>query len=290
LLKMGKSVRMINRSGKMSDLPNGVELVASDAYDSAKIIALTKDAACVYQCAQPAYYEWAQKFPALQGAILDAAIANGTPLVLGDNLYMYGHFSGSLREDSPVVPTSRKGKVRAEMAQQILDAHAAGKVRAAIGRASNFFGPYDGALTSFAIAPALLNKPVDLMGDIHQPHTFTYIKDFGNLLATLGTRPEALGQVWFAPSNAPISEAEFVKLLEAELGRPVKKMAAGAMMMRILGLFDKTIAESVEMMYEWEAPFVIDTSKASKAFGLQPTPLATAVRETVDWCKTNIKE
>ena len=286
LMKMGESVRMVNRSGKMDNPPAGVEIVASDAYDVAKNIQITKNAAAIYQCAQPHYYEWAEKFPPLQEAILEAASANGAKLIVGDNLYMYGHFTGSLRENSPIQPNTKKGRVRASMAQQILDAHKAGKVRAAIGRASDFFGPYDTALTGYAILPAVQGKTVNLMGSNSQPHTFTYIKDFGTLLATLGTHNDTLGQVWFAPSNPPLTQAAFVNMMEAELGRPVKSQVGGPLLMRFLGLFNKEIAETVEMMYEWTNPYVVDTSKAEKAFDLKPTPLKQALKETLDWCKT----
>lgn len=285
LLTLGKSVQMISRSGKMENPPAGAQIIASDAYDAAKNIELTRGAVAIYQCAQPHYHEWQEKFPPLQRAILAAASANGAKLVVGDNLYMYGQFTGSLREDSPVRPHTKKGNVRAAMAQEILDAHAAGKVRAAIGRASDFFGPYDTALTSYAILPAVQGKAVNLMGSTNQPHTFSYIKDFGALLATLGTRDEALGQVWFAPSNPPVTQGEFIKLMEAEMGRPIKSQVAGAFLMRILGLFNKSMAESVEMMYEWTAPFVVDTSKAERAFGLKATPMPQAIRETLAWCK-----
>jgi nucleoside-diphosphate-sugar epimerase len=285
LVKMGKPVRMINRSGKTDRLPAGVEVVASDAYNLAKNIEVTRGATTVYQCAQPHYYEWNEKFPPLQKAILDGAAENGAKLVVGDNLYMYGLFSGSLREDSPVAPNSKKGQTRAAMAQAILDAHTAGRVRAAIGRASDFFGPDDTALTGYAIRPAVEGKTVNLMGRTDMPHTFSYVADFGRLLATLGTRDEALGQVWFTPSNAPVTQMEFVKLIEAELGRPVKSMVGGPLMMRFLGLFNKEIAETVEMMYEWTHPYVVDTSKAQKAFGLAPTPLGGAIKETLNWIR-----
>jgi nucleoside-diphosphate-sugar epimerase len=289
LVNLGKTVRMVNRSGKADRLPTGVEVVASDAYDVTKNVEVTKGATSIYQCAQPHYYEWAEKFPPLQRAILEAAAKNGAKLVVGDNLYMYGHFTGSLREDSPVQPNTKKGNVRAAMAQEVLDAHAAGKVRAAIGRASDFFGPDDTALTGYAILPAVEGKTVNLMGSTSQPHTFSYIADFGRLLATLGTRDEALGQVWFTPSNAPVTQAEFVKLIEAELGKPVKIMVGGPLMMRFLGLFNKEIAETVEMMFEWTNPYVIDTSKAERAFGLKATPLKQALKETLDWCKESVK-
>jgi nucleoside-diphosphate-sugar epimerase len=285
LVKMGKRVRMVNRSGKASRLPAGVEIIASDAYDAGKNIALTQDASAIYQCAQPQYHEWVEKFPPLQAAILEAAAANRARLVVGDNLYMYGLFNGKLREDSPIAPNSRKGRVRAAMAQSVMEAHEAGKVQAAIGSASDFFGPDDTALTGYAIQPAVEGKSANLMGRTDLPHTFTYIADFGRLLATLGTRDEALGQVWFSPSNPPLTQAEFIQLLESELGRPVKTMVGGPLMMSFLGLFNKEIKETVEMMFEWTNPYIVDSSKAEQAFGWKATPIKDAIHETINWCK-----
>ena len=289
LVKIGKTVRMINRSGRADRLPAGVEVIAGNAYDVHKNIELTRGAATIYQCAQPHYFEWVEKFPALQKAILDAAAANNAKLVIGDNLYMYGQFTGRLHEDSPIAPNSRKGKVRAEMAQAALETHAAGKVQVAIGRASDFFGPDDTALTGYAIRPAVEGKTINLIGSTSQPHTFTYVADFGRLLATLGTHDEALGQIWFTPSNEAITQAEFVKWIEAELGHPVRTMVGGPLMMRFLGLFNKEIRETVEMLYEWVNPYVVDTTKAQKAFGLKPTPMKDAMRETIAWCRENIQ-
>lgn len=291
LTRLGKSVRMINRSGTAEHLPESVEIVAGDAYDVEKNIELTRGATAIYQCAQPHYYEWTQKFGPLQKAILDAAIANDTKLIVGDNLYMYGSPQGRpLHEESPIRPNSRKGKLRAEMARTVMDAHEKGQVHAAIGRASDFFGPGDHDLTRYAILPALQNKPVNLLGNIHQPHTFTYIPDFGKLLATLGTRQEALGQVWFTPSNTPLTQAEFIRLIEAELGKPVTARVGGPVMLRLLGLFNREIKETVEMLFEWTEPYVIDSSKAERTFGLQPTPLKEAIKATLDWGKEVIEQ
>jgi len=289
LLRMGQRVRMVNRSGKLTGMPENVEVVAGDAYDLQRNIAVTRDAAVVYQCAQPLYYEWAEKFPAFQQAILDAVAKNGAKLVVGDNLYMYGDTQGQpLREDMPYQPHTKKGKVRAEMAQAIMAAHTSGKVRAAIGRASNFFGPEDHTVTDLTIRPALLGKTINLIGRMDQLHTFSYVVDFGKLLATLGTHDEAFGQIWFTPSPRAVTQADFVKLLQAEVGKPVKVMLGGAMMLRFLGLFNPMIRETVEMMYEWTQPFVVDTSKAEKAFGLQATPLPLAIKETVAWLREDI--
>ncbi len=111
---MGKPVCMVNRLGKAGRLPASVQVVAGDAYDVDKNIQVTQGATTVYRRAQPHYYEWAEKFRPLQKAILEGAAANGAKLVIGDNLYMYGLFSGALREDSPIAPNTHKGTVRAE--------------------------------------------------------------------------------------------------------------------------------------------------------------------------------
>lgn len=288
LVRLGKRVRIINRSGQAGGLPAGVEIVAGDAYDAAKNIEVTKDAAAIYQCAQPAYHEWAEKFPRLQAAIMQAAIQNKARFIVGDNLYMYGDLNGQpLREDLPYQAHTQKGKLRGEMANAVLEAHRIGSLQAAIGRASNFFGPEDHVVTDMGIRPAIDGKPISLLGRLDQPHSFSYVPDFGKLLATLGTREESLGQVWFTPSPAAVTQQELIKLIEAEVGKPVKAQVAGKFLLRLIGLFNKAAGESVEMLYEWEKPFVVDTSKAEKAFGWKGTPLKQAIQETVAWCKVN---
>ncbi len=194
------------------------------------------------------------KFLPLQEAILEAAAQNGARLVVGDNLYMYGQFGGVLREDFPVLPNTRKGRVRAELAQRAMDAHASGKLRVAIWRASDFFGPDDYDLTGYAILPAVQGKPANLLGRIDQPHSLTYVADFGRLLAALGTSDAAPGQVWFAPTNAPVTQAEFIRMIEHELGRPVKMRIGMPLLMRMMGIFNIEMAETVEMMFEWQNP------------------------------------
>jgi nucleoside-diphosphate-sugar epimerase len=287
LVKLGRQVRMVSHSGKADPrIPAEVEVVQGDAYNARHNIEVTKGATAVYQCAQPPYHTWTEKFPSMQKAIFDAAAANSAKFIVGDNLYMYGDTNGQpIREDMSYQAHTKKGKVRGEMATAIMEAHQAGKVRAAIGRASNFFGPDDNAVTSYAIRPALEGKSINLLGRTDQLHTFSYIADFGKLLATLGTREDALGQIWFTPSPAPVTQVELVKIMEDVLGRKVKFMAAGKVMLSMLGLLMPTLRESVEMLYEWDKPFIMDSSKAEKAFGLQPTSLKDAMHATIEWCK-----
>jgi nucleoside-diphosphate-sugar epimerase len=284
LVRLGKRVRMVNRSGRATDLPASVEVVRGDAYSAASVKEATKGATAVYQCAQPEYHEWAAKFPPLQAAILEGAAANGAKLIVGDNLYLYGDPNGKpITEASPVNPVSKKGEVRAAMAQAVLDAHKAGKIRAAIGRASNFVGPEYDILGGLVFYPLLEGGTLSLLGNLDVPHTFTYIPDFGRGLATLGTRDEALGQAWIVPSLPAQTQRTLMTQLAAEAGKPLKMRAAGRMILRLLGLFNPAMRETVEMMYEWEKPFIVDSRKFEQTFGIAPTPLEVVIRETIAW-------
>jgi nucleoside-diphosphate-sugar epimerase len=288
LVKHGAQVRMVNRSGTAKNLPKGVEVVKGDAYDSTQVAKLTKGAESVYQCAQPHYYEWAEKFPPLQDAIIAGVSQSGAKLIVGDNLYMYGDPNGKpLTEDSPINPHTRKGKVRAKMAQTVLDAHQSGKIRVAIGRGSDFFGPEDEVSGGLTYRPILAGKPANVLGNPDVLHTFTYVRDFGTLLATLGMNDKSLGQVWFAPSPAPLTQRDLVTMISKEAGQPFKMRVGTRTIMRVMGLFDKNAREVVEMLYEFEKPFIMDSTKAEKAFGLQATPLDVAICETVAYFRAN---
>ncbi len=45
--------------------------------------------------------------------------------------------------------------------------------------------------------------------------------------------------------------------------------------------------ELEEVLYQFERPFVVDHSKFERAFGAEPTPLAEAIGQTLDWCRTH---
>jgi nucleoside-diphosphate-sugar epimerase len=288
LARQGKRVRLINRSGRAADLPEGAEVVKADAYDSRQTIELTAGATSVYQCAQPAYHEWAAKFPALQAAILEGAAAAGANLVVAENLYMYGEPDGHpLTEDSPCRAHTRKGKTRQEMTEALAAAQREGRVRVAIARGSDFFGPDDAVTAELTFWPALAGKRISVLGRLDQPHTFTYVADFGKTLATLGTHEEALGQIWHVPSNPPVTQAEFVEMVQDAVSKPVKIRRGSAPILWLVGLGNPDARELIEMLYEFERPFVMASERFQRAFGVEPTPLREAVLATVAWARTH---
>lgn len=291
LLAQGKQVRIVNRSGQMDQAPAGVELRAGDLYDPGFVKEVTQSAAAAYQCAQPGYTEWPQKFPPLQEAIIGGMSRGSARLVIAENLYMYGDTDGQpMHEGMPYQAHTRKGQVRAAMSEAALAAHQAGKVQVALGRGSDFFGPWalGSSLGERVFYPALAGKSSSFVGRLDVSHTATYIKDFGRALAVLGQRDEALGRAWHVPNDRPrITQGEFAELIFGELGQPVKASAMGKFMLRLGGLFIPEARESVEMFYEFDRPFIVDSSQFEQTFGMATTPIQDAIRETVAWYRAH---
>src|SRR6266498_4043589 len=274
LVKRGESVRMVNRFGRMDETPAGMEVVASDLTDPVKVREVTQDAKVVYQASQPRYYEWPEKFPLLQKSIIDGLTGSNAKLVLVENLYMYGDTNGKpITEDVPHKAHTRKGKVRAELSEAALIAHRDGKLRVTSGRGSDFFGPWGlptAVMGERTFYPLLNSKSAQLIGNIDVPHTHTYIPDFGKALVILGEQTKADGQVWHIPNDTPrITQREMVMMIAKEAGVEPKMSAMGKLMMWTGGLFIPEAKETLEMMYEFDKPFIVDSSKFEKTFGMK---------------------
>jgi nucleoside-diphosphate-sugar epimerase len=281
----GDRVRAVSRK-PAADLPEGVEQLAADAADPAQTRKACQDATVVYHCVQPPYHRWAAEFPPLTASIADAAADAGARLVYADNLYTYGPVDGPLTEDLPARATTKKGRVRTRMAERLLAAHRQGTLQVAIARSSDYYGP--GGANSFVgdilFGAATKGNRARWLGRLDVPHTLNYLQDVARALATLGTRPEAPGEVWHLPAAEPLTGRAFVELIAAALGRPVKVTATSRLALRIAGVFDPGARETIEMLYQWERPFVLDASKFQRAFGpLEPTPHQQAVATTVAW-------
>jgi hypothetical protein len=55
------------------------------------------------------------------------------------------------------------------------------------------------------------------------------------------------------------------------------------LVLRAMGLVSPLMRGLAEMAYEFDEPFILDTTKFESAFGTATTPLATAITDTVAW-------
>jgi nucleoside-diphosphate-sugar epimerase len=224
------------------------------------------------------------------GGCAGGAAQAGAKLVAMENLYMYGSTGGKpLVESLPYAAQTRKGKVRAAMAEALLTAHQQGKVRVAIGRAADFYGPRVrvSAMGERVFPMALAGKAVQVLGNPDLPHTYSYMPDIGKALVTLGEEERALGQIWHIPSASTVTTRQFLQMVGEAIGTPVRIQTAPKFLLRLLGLVNANLREVLEMIYQFEEPFIVDGSKFMQTFGQQPTPLPTAIAATVAWWRQN---
>ncbi len=279
-------VRVVNRSGT-ADVATDVEVVAADASDPAAATGAAEGAAVVYQCLNPASHRWSEDFPPLQAGVVAACRAHGARLVSFENVYMYGDTGGApMTERTPTQPHTRKGRVRLAMAEELRALGERGELDVATARASDYFGPggrEQSPLGDFVIGRALAGKPAQVVGDPGQPHSYTYIPDAGRTLATLGTRDDVSGEVFHVPNAPARPTREIIGMIGHQLGTEVKVQRAPTLLLRAMGLFNPATREIIEMLYEFEQPFVVDSSKAEQRLGLTPTPLEESLAETITW-------
>lgn len=286
LVSTGRPTRAVNRSGRAA-LPSGVDVIGDDASDPAFATEAAAGADAVYQCLNPPYDRWTELFPRLQDAVVAAARSAGARYVSFENVYMYGDTRGApMTEATPSDPHTRKGAVRAAMADQLRRLHEAGDLEVTTARASDYFGPRATTQSPFGdrvIGAALAGRPAQVIGDPDQRHSYTYAPDAARTLAALGTRDDVVGEIWHVPNAPARTTRQIIAMIADELGSPIKVRVAPRPLLRLMGLFNPTIRELPEMLYEFTQPFIVDGTKARERLGLTATPLDEAVRETVAW-------
>ncbi|TKK74519.1 NAD-dependent epimerase/dehydratase family protein [Kribbella jiaozuonensis] len=278
LVARGERVRVITRSGGG---PDGVERVAADAGQG--LTEYVEGATAIYSCAGPAYSKWTAQWPPLGRALIAAAEASGATLVTTGNLYGYGAVDRPMTEELPLLPNTVKGQVRARLWADALAAHEAGRIRTAEVRGSDYLGA--GAVSPFSVTvlpKVIAGKRGMMPGDLDAPHSWTYVGDVARTLIAVAGDESAWGRAWHVPTPAPVSVRQLADRAAELAGAPKAKVAAmPPWILKLAGLVDPAAREMVEMQYQWQRPFALDSTAATVAFGIKPTATDDALREMI---------
>lgn len=284
------AVRIISRSGTGPSHP-GIELITADASDTDALKHHTADAMVIYNCANPPYNRWTTDWPPLSASLLGAAEASGAVLVTLSNLYGYAPPTSPMKATDQLDASSVKGRVRANMWHEALDAHDAGRVRVTEARASDFIGPGvgEGGHMGDRVVPRLLaGKPVSLLGNLDVAHSWTSIDDVARTLITVGREPAAWGKAWHVPTAAPLTQREIVhRMCDLAGVEQISVKALPSIALRAAGVFSPKIRELREIIYQFERPFVIDSTATTEALGLKATPIDDTLRAALDSYSSN---
>ena len=228
---------------------------------------------------------WEENWPRFIRATIDACIKYKARLVFFDNVYLYDiNAIPHMTEDSEINPPSKKGAVRKQIAQMIMDEVKAGKLMALIARSADFYGP--GNEKSFVIEMVYKNllkkKAANWFINADRKHSFTFTPDAARATALLGNTDDAYNTVWHLPTDKnTLTGREFVKLFADEMNVPDKVSVMPIWLIRILGIFIPVLKEMPEMMYQYERDYFFDSSKFVKRFKFNPTSYQEGVKATV---------
>jgi nucleoside-diphosphate-sugar epimerase len=112
------------------------------------------------------------------------------------------------------------------------------------------------------------------------------VPDVAAGLVTLGTDARAAGQVWHLPGPQTVTTRALMELVAVQVGHPVGVRSVSKRAVRVLGLVNPMMRELAETSYQFDEPFVLDTSRYESVFGAAGTPLPAAIAATVAWYRT----
>ncbi|UAY55574.1 NAD-dependent epimerase/dehydratase family protein [Arachidicoccus terrestris] len=276
-------IRLVSRNPKRVGPDD--QLFVADLRQADQVSAAVKGTEVVYLTAGLPYdYKvWQRDWPVIIKNVIDACITHHSRLVFFDNIYMYdGDNLNQIMETHRIDPSSRKGKVRAELIRIIWDAVKTRGLSALIARCADFYGPgvNNSVLGEMVIKPLKQGKTANWLVSDHYRHSFTYTVDAASATALLGNCPEAFGHTWHLPTaKNPPSGREWIEMVATELGVKPRKRIVGKTMTSLLGLFMPVMRESREMLYQYDKDYVFNSDKFEKRFAFQPTSYEDGIKE-----------
>jgi nucleoside-diphosphate-sugar epimerase len=228
---------------------------------------------------------WEENWPKLMRATIDACKKHNARLVFFDNVYMYDvRAIPHMTEDSPINPSARKGVVRKQISQMIMDEVKAGKLIALIARSADFYGPDNKSslLTEMVYKNLKKGKTANWFMNADKKHSFTYTPDAAKATAQLGNTPDAYNQVWHLPTDKnTLTGRELTVLFAKEMNASGKVSVIHMFLLKVLGVFIPFLKEMPEMMYQYDRDYFFDSSKFEKRFPFRVTTYSEGVRNTV---------
>lgn len=233
---------------------------------------------------------WRKLWVPFMKAVIDACLKNNSKLVFFDNVYAIGGTNvNHITESSPISPGSKKGEVRAEVDELILQNIMSNKLKAIIARAPDFFSAGAGKnsmLISQVYDNLVRGKKARWLCDATKVHSLAYVPEIAKGTAMLGNTEEAYGQVWNLPTDhAKLTGKEWIELVAREIGCEPKYTVLPNWLFKTLGIFVPFMAELAEMNYQYNQHYFFDSSKFNHYFDHTPITNERAVKETVQALK-----
>lgn len=276
----GRRVRVLTRSGAPSADPL-VEARAVDASDAEAFRAASERAVAIYNCVNPPYHRWPQLWPPIAASLFAAAQAHDAVLATVGNLYVYGPVEGPMTEDLPMAATGAKGRTRAAMWRDALSAHEAGRVRVTEVRGSDYVGKDSQSQFAASVLKAVrAGRTAWVLGALDAVHSWTFTDDVARTLVLAAADPAGWGRAWHVPSSEPLTVRQVIADLARVAGAPDPRVRRVPWpVLRALSVGVPFLRELPEVMHQHTRPWVLDSSAATRQWGITATPWDDVLRD-----------
>lgn len=212
---------------------------------------------------------WEKQFPLITRNVIDACKIHGAKLVFFDNTYMYPQNYHVLTEQTPFSPVGRKGRVRKEMAEMVLEEMKSGELKAVICRAPEFYGP---AKTQSITNTLIFNnikerKKLKVPLSADKKRSLIWTPDASRATALIGNTPDAFGQTWHLPVDESYpTYKEFIALASEIYGKELQYTVVPKFAFKIGARFNDRVKELQELLPRYGHDNVFDDSKFRERF------------------------
>ncbi len=284
-LEAGYAVRAVTRDGKLPAELDGAQAFAADALDREALIRATEGMDFVFNGLNPLYTDWAEMCMPMARNVVAACTANGATHLFPGNVYNYGSpLPAELREDTPVRPTTRKGRIREEMEQLFREAARKEGMQTILLRAGDFFGDTGtGSWFDLIVTRKIAKGTYTAAGPAHLVHEWAYLLDLAKAFVGLADNSGRLSRYesLHFPGHA-ITDRQMKAAAEKALGRPLKMASMPWWAVRLAGTVHAMMREIAEMSYLRFEPHRLVSDRLEGIIGEIPhTPLDQAVAEAL---------
>ena len=225
---------------------------------------------------------WQEYWPVIMRNTINACKEHNAKLVFFDNVYMYGKVDGWMTEETPFNPCSKKGEIRAKVAEMLLEEMNKGNIKALIARSADFYGPRaaNTYLTPMVFDRLNNGKKPQLMISSKTKHSLTFTPDAARSMVLLGNSNDAYGQSWHLPTDKDVMTGEeLVKEASRIFNKKNSFSLLSPMMIKMASWFSPAIKESREMLYQFEYDYLFDSTKFNEIY-FEPTSYINGI-ETI---------
>lgn len=230
---------------------------------------------------------WKQNWIPFITNVVESCIEHKSKLVFFDNIYAIGEDNiNHITEESPLSPTSEKGKIREEVDRIILKNIENGKLKAIIARAPDFFGGTsneNSIIMNIVYDRLKKGKKAQWFCNADKIHSYGFVPDLAKGTAILGNTESAFNQIWNLPtSSEKTTGRKWVQLFANEMNQKPTFTILPNWLLKTIGIFMPIMKELAEMNYQYDRDYFFDSSKFNEHFNFKPTTNEMAVKQIVE--------